>query len=131
MSPQSANFDRLRLKNVRCFRDAEIPFDELTQLSDGYQAILAIVLDLMLLRYKHLFSEGDPLAIHTHDPFTHCGSGCDRSGFHDIAIDAEGQRFDGAAIVAQADESDTRSSMQFYPDLEILSEASSLWTIIE
>jgi hypothetical protein len=28
MSPQSANFDRLRLKNVRCFRDAEIPFDK-------------------------------------------------------------------------------------------------------
>jgi hypothetical protein len=34
---------------------------ELTQLSDGYQAILVIVLDLML-RYAYLFIEGDPLA---------------------------------------------------------------------
>jgi hypothetical protein len=34
---------------------------ELTQLSDGYQAILVIVLDLML-RYAYLFFEGDPLA---------------------------------------------------------------------
>ena len=33
----------------------------LTQLSDGYQAILVIVLDLML-RYAYLFFEGDPLA---------------------------------------------------------------------
>jgi len=36
-----------------------LPF-ELAQLSDGYQAILAIVLDLML-RYAYLFYEGDPL----------------------------------------------------------------------
>jgi predicted ATPase len=34
---------------------------ELTELSDGYQAILVIVLDLML-RYTYLFFEGDPLA---------------------------------------------------------------------
>ena len=34
---------------------------ELTELSDGYQAILVIVLDLML-RYAYLFFEGDPLA---------------------------------------------------------------------
>ena len=34
---------------------------ELAHLSDGYQAILAIVLDLML-RYAYLFYEGDPLA---------------------------------------------------------------------
>lgn len=34
---------------------------ELTELSDGYQAIRAIVLDLML-RYAYLFFEGDPLA---------------------------------------------------------------------
>jgi len=33
---------------------------ELTQLSDGYQAILVIVLDLML-RYAYLFFDGDPL----------------------------------------------------------------------
>jgi len=33
----------------------------LTQLSDGYQAILVIVLDLML-RYAYLFFDGDPLA---------------------------------------------------------------------
>jgi hypothetical protein len=36
-----------------------LPF-ELEQLSDGYQAILAIVLDLML-RYAYLFYDGDPL----------------------------------------------------------------------
>jgi energy-coupling factor transporter ATP-binding protein EcfA2 len=34
---------------------------ELTRLSDGYQAILTIVLDLML-RYAYLFLGGDPLA---------------------------------------------------------------------
>jgi energy-coupling factor transporter ATP-binding protein EcfA2 len=34
---------------------------ELAQLSDGYQAMLAIVLDLML-RYAYIFFEGDPLA---------------------------------------------------------------------
>jgi hypothetical protein len=34
---------------------------ELTALSDGYQAMLVIVLDLML-RYAYLFPEGDPLA---------------------------------------------------------------------
>jgi len=34
---------------------------ELAHLSDGYQAMLAIVLDLML-RYAYLFFEGDPLA---------------------------------------------------------------------
>lgn len=34
---------------------------ELMELSDGYQAILVIVLDLML-RYAYLFFEGDPLA---------------------------------------------------------------------
>ena len=33
---------------------------ELTELSDGYQAILVIVLDLML-RYAYLFFDGDPL----------------------------------------------------------------------
>jgi energy-coupling factor transporter ATP-binding protein EcfA2 len=36
---------------------------ELAQLSDGYQAILVIVLDLML-RYAYLFFEGDPLEGH-------------------------------------------------------------------
>jgi hypothetical protein len=34
---------------------------ELSELSDGYQAMLVIVLDLML-RYAYLFFEGDPLA---------------------------------------------------------------------
>jgi energy-coupling factor transporter ATP-binding protein EcfA2 len=34
---------------------------ELAELSDGYQAILVIVLDLVL-RYAYLFFEGDPLA---------------------------------------------------------------------
>jgi hypothetical protein len=34
---------------------------EITELSDGYQALLVIVLDLML-RYAYLFFEGDPLA---------------------------------------------------------------------
>jgi predicted ATPase len=34
---------------------------EFSQLSDGYQAILVIVLDLML-RYGYLFLEGDPLS---------------------------------------------------------------------
>jgi energy-coupling factor transporter ATP-binding protein EcfA2 len=33
---------------------------EITELSDGYQALLVIVLDLML-RYAYLFFEGDPL----------------------------------------------------------------------
>jgi len=28
MASPAAHFDRLRLKNVRCFRDAEIEFDE-------------------------------------------------------------------------------------------------------
>ena len=28
MGSKTAYFDRLRLKNVRCFLDAEIPFDE-------------------------------------------------------------------------------------------------------
>ena len=36
-----------------------LPF-ELAQLSDGYQTILAIVLDL-IIRYAYLFYEGDPL----------------------------------------------------------------------
>jgi hypothetical protein len=34
---------------------------QITALSDGYQALLAIVLDLML-RYPYLFLEGDPLS---------------------------------------------------------------------
>ena len=34
---------------------------ELTELSDGYQALLVVVLDLML-RYQYLFFEGEPLA---------------------------------------------------------------------
>jgi len=34
---------------------------ELAELSDGYQAFLVVVLDLML-RYQYLFFEGDPLA---------------------------------------------------------------------
>jgi hypothetical protein len=34
---------------------------ELAELSDGYQAMLVVVLDLML-RYAYLFREGDPLA---------------------------------------------------------------------
>ncbi len=33
---------------------------ELTQLSDGYQALLVVILDLML-RYQYLFFEGNPL----------------------------------------------------------------------
>src|SRR5437899_10627397 len=28
MPPENPGFDRLRLRNVRCFRDAEIPLDE-------------------------------------------------------------------------------------------------------
>lgn len=58
MAPQVTYFDRLRLKNVRCFRDAEIPFDKRVTVIVGENASGKTTLMEAIASVTHGESEG-------------------------------------------------------------------------
>ena len=58
MAPQIRYFDRLRLKNVRCFRDAEIPFDKRVTVIVGGNASGKTTLMEALASVTHGDDEG-------------------------------------------------------------------------
>jgi hypothetical protein len=58
MAPQITYFDRLRLKNVRCFRDAEVPFDKRVTVIVGGNASGKTTLMEALASVTHGDDEG-------------------------------------------------------------------------